>query len=652
VADVRGLLNQIWTRYRSRGIADDFAIILSLARILRESNNPQGPDTKLQPATEERYHTEEVLRLLTEAANETGGFGPLFNHHILFRLSSMLPGGRYPTPRHIAETMMHLAEVKPDHRVGDFACGSGGLLVSLPKRDNIPRSPRILGIEISPEWAELAQINARLHGIVETEIQIETGNALQVCAPSKPLFEAKFDRILMNPPFGEKVEPRLAEETLGQKVGSRSETALTTLALHKLTPEGRAAILVPSGLLFSNSTGERDLRKQLVDQYTLEAVVSLPRDAFQPFSPLQTHLLLARNTVPTEQGHVWFMQTEYDGYPAGRGRDLTQPPTGPSDLPLVENVLTSQSAAFDVTLPQDQEPLVSIKRFSSTTDVTLGAEIKAATNATLSSVSLFPTIGDSPAFILIDVAAATGGQGVCVQLILQNGNARQIDDRDSFLRGLYKPKKREETPSGSVLFRGKALGQSVAVSSGGRLIGVSVPLDDLRKRAYDLRPDQYVQRGEEKQPIESPALLLGTIRRSQRTLLQRVDSLLGRLELAPVAGQQLPSPLLKESGKPVEPFGRLSPQQEAVWNRVRKKIKKIKDENGSYTTAVLFTPNEIEESEVSEVSDTTRSTLDLLEHMGVIVPVSVADPNTGELVAFYRLVTERDHWQVAPEEPL
>ncbi|MGE0821916.1 MAG: class I SAM-dependent DNA methyltransferase [Candidatus Binatia bacterium] len=652
MADVRGLLNRVWTQYRTvRGIADDFAVILALARLLRESRDRQGLDTELPYATDERYFDENVWRILTEAANEAGGLESLFDRHILFRLSAMLPGGRYPTPRHIVETMIRLAEIKPDHQVGDFACGSGGFLVSLPKGDDIPRVPRILGIEISPEWAELAQINANLNDFVETEMQIETGNALQVCTDHKLFSAARFDRILMNPPFGEKVEPGLAEKALGQMVGSRSETALTALALHRLAPNGRAAILVPSGLLFSNSTGERELRRQLVDQYTLEAVVSLPRDAFQPFSPLQTHLLLVQNTTPAEQGQVWFMQTEYDGYPAGRSRDLTQPPPGPSDLPLVDRVLTSRATAFDATFPRDQEPLVSIKKFSSTAGVTSGVEIKAATSATLSSVSLFPAVGTLPGFMLIDAATVTSSQNVCVRLIPQEGHAEQIDDRDSFLRDLYKPKKSEQPPSGSLLFRRKTPGQSVAISADGRLLGVTVSLEDLRKPPYDLRPEQYVQKGEEQRPVESPALLLGTIRGNQRKLLQRVDSLLGRLELAPIAGQQLPSPLLMERGKPVEPFGRLSAQQQAVWNRVRKKSKKIKDENSAYATAVLFTPDEIEESETSEVSDATRATLDLLERMGVIVAVSVADPNTRESVAFYRLVTERDHRHIEPQEP-
>ena len=70
-----------------------------------------------------------------------------------------------------------------------------------------------------------------------------------------------------------------------------------------------------------------------------------------------------------------------------------------------------------------------------------------------------------------------------------------------------------------------------------------------------------------------------------------------------------------------------------------------------YDTAALFTPEEVNTGSETEVSDVTRSTLELLERMGVIVPVTIADPHTGESMAFYRRVTERDLWQFEAEAP-
>ena len=224
----------------------------------------------------------------------------LFDRHVLIRLPRMLAGGRYPTPRHIVDSMLQLTEVAPTHRLADFACGSGGFLVHRMASDDT-RPNQTVGVEISPEWARLAWANTILHDM--TTARIELGNALQICGPGGPLAEAMFDRILMNPPFGEKVDPELAAKALEQKTSSRSETTLTALALQKLADDGRAAILVPSGLLFRNSTGERDLRRRLLDEYTLEAVVSFTQrclptlqcSANAPASGVQAHTCRARS---------------------------------------------------------------------------------------------------------------------------------------------------------------------------------------------------------------------------------------------------------------------------------------------------------------------------------------------------------------------
>jgi hypothetical protein len=84
---------------------------------------------------------------------------------------------------------------------------------------------------------------------------------------------------------------------------------------------------------------------------------------------------------------------------------------------------------------------------------------------------------------------------------------------------------------------------------------------------------------------------------------------------------------------------------------VRKKVQTVRHAATPYDTAVLFTPEEVSPGSETEVSETTRSTLELLDRMGIIVPVTIADPNTGEPVAFYRCVTERDRWQFATDAP-
>jgi hypothetical protein len=230
-----------------------------------------------------------------------------------------------------------------------------------------------------------------------------------------------------------------------------------------------------------------------------------------------------------------------------------------------------------------------------------------------------------------------------LQVFLDSGETREVEERLALLRQLYKWKENAPSP-GTTVFQGSAPAQAVAISADGRLLGATMPREQLRQRSYDLRPDQYVKRPETARQVESPAILLGTIWQNQRQLGKRIDGLLGRLEVAPIASEKLPSPLLTEHDKAIEPFGVFSDEQRDVWKRVLKQVERIRNGKTSYHTAKLFTPVEVDAPGALEASANTLATLDLLERMRVIISVTIADPNTGELMEFYRRVTERDRW--------
>lgn len=644
---VRELLNQIWALFRQAGIADDLTIIEHIAALLLPKHIPNSNDElwpRIPPARP-GLDIDAIQRMLTDAADQAGGAAALFERHVLFRLPSMLPGGRYPTPRHIVISLLRLADVAPTHRLGDFACGSGGFLVHRRVAGN-DTTGQTIGVELAPEWAWLAWANVTLHGL--SSPRIIPGNALQVCGAEGALASETFDRVVMNPAFGEKIDPRLAEKALGFKVGSRSETALTALAVHRLAPDGRAAVLVPSGLLFSNSTGERELRRRLVYDLELEAVCSFSREAFQPYSTLQSHVILVRNRKPVEHSRTWFFQAERDGYPSGRGRDLMLPPMGSSDLPFMEGVFAARNSAFDATFGEPEEPLVGLKKITAVDGTLLGVVLEAVESTTLTVVECFPSADKTPAFLLAEGHRPADAHRVCIEIDLASGETRAIPNRDALLTQRYQLRRQDPAP-GTVLFRGDGPGQAVALSIDGRLLGVTVAHSVLRTQTYDLRPERYVKAPEEVAPAASPASLLASLRRNQREFQAHIDALLGRLDLAPLTEQTLPSPLLIQDGKAVEPFGVLSREQQTVWERVRKKVQTLREDKISYDAAVLFTPEEVNPGSDIDVSETTRLTLDLLERMGTIVPVTIADPNTSEPVAFYRRVTERDLWRFEAE---
>jgi type I restriction enzyme M protein len=271
--------------------------------------------------------------------------------------------------------MRRILQIETHHRLADFACGTGGFLIA--REPDEPQASEVVGIDNSPEWAHLAWANTSLHHDAQTTILV--GDPLRICGAQGLLAGKQFDRVLMNPPFGAPVDADLARATIGHETGGDSETALTALAMHVLAEEGRAAVLVPTGLLFGKNTGERGLRERLVGtgdaqgmivgDYQLKAVISLPKDALQPYGSLQTHLLLAKKRGAgqsmQERQPTWFFQAGSDGYPPGRRRDITMPPPETAnDLTYVETVLLAQDnySGEDRIFSIENRPFIGVRR--------------------------------------------------------------------------------------------------------------------------------------------------------------------------------------------------------------------------------------------------------------------------------------------------
>jgi hypothetical protein len=194
--EIASLLNAIWTAFRSAGITDDLRIIERIAALLLEQEGVQpgsGSDSDSDsplPALSvpKALNPDDVRRQLTGVSQQAGGGGVLFDRSILFRLDPMRAGGQYPPPRHIVRLMTAPVETA-GKTVADIACGSGGLLIH-------SQGSSLVGMDISPEWARIARANLRLH---EKQGDIREGNALRGIKSDE-----RFERIVMNPPFGEK----------------------------------------------------------------------------------------------------------------------------------------------------------------------------------------------------------------------------------------------------------------------------------------------------------------------------------------------------------------------------------------------------------------------------------------------------------------
>src|SRR6266487_1304198 len=379
--DVKGLLNRIWSQFRSVGVSNEDQIVEHLAALLTEDyERAASVDLQLRKPTERGdLHLDQIKEWLNQAidaADETfdirGKRAALFDRYILFQFQQ-IRNGYYPTPRHIAQYMRRLVRLKKEHTLVDFACGSGGLLVERVDPDQQPQE--IIGVDISPDWAKLAWANTRLHG--ETSATIIVKDALR--AAKEELQGRTFARILMNPPFGGSVNAQLAREVVGETT-SDSTVVLTALALQALAPEGYAAVLVPNGILFSGASGATRIRDLLTSQdkdgnfhgnFDLKAVISLPPDALKPFSAIPTHILLIQkrkaDQETPQQNITWFFRPTNDGYPKDSNRHdvLFTRHKEPNELTFVEYALQryGNEQEDDRYLPEDS-PLLVLKNIT------------------------------------------------------------------------------------------------------------------------------------------------------------------------------------------------------------------------------------------------------------------------------------------------
>jgi SAM-dependent methyltransferase len=618
-------LNNVWAAFRRAGITDDLRIIEQTAALLLEQERvPRHPSLPALSVPQE-FDLNTVRQQVEKASQQAGGAGVLFDRYILFRLDNMRPGGQYPTPRHIVHLMTALAETA-GKTVADVACGSGGLLIH-------SQGSSLVGVDISPEWARIARANLRLH---KKQGDIREGDALRVIKSDE-----RFERIVMNPPFGEKIE---------SEFGTRSETALINLALNRLATGGRAALLAPGGVLFSGSRAEEKLRQRLIDEMKLEAIITLPDDAFQPYSALTTHLLLIEKPgkeqpgkeQPVEEGCTCFLHPTYDGYVSGRGRDLTADPKTPNDLTLVKQAVTAfrQSPAFQST-PLAVQPL-------SENGALLGYVIRPAAGVSLLSVRYLPAQGKEPSMFLLEVesqeepTAQPQKKPTVWKCALPVSQApEEVQDAETLIRKRLGLKKSDPLPPPDV-FQVQTIrwGSTTRQAIGGllvktfdtehpQLMGVAIPRATLKARKYTLQPDDYLRPPEIRAELRRPHDTLLDIYRRQQALAQRMNRLAGWL-----VPQRSPEYSIPGKVDVQAPFGALSAVQLNIWQA----IEGLKEgESARPFTAADITVDGCTESE-------KRLTLEMFEAMGLIVPITLKHPESGQLLNFYRLAESNDRW--------
>jgi len=279
------------------------------------------------------YRDPETLRAFLKEINvftydHSEKLGDAFEY-LLSVLGSQGDAGQFRTPRHIIDFIVAVVNPQKNETILDPACGTAGFLISSYKHilnankrdrpgdlltaDERSRLARnLIGYDISPDMVRLSLANLYLHGFPEP--QVEEYDTLT----STDKWNEYADVILANPPFmspkgGIKPHKRFSVQS------NRSEVLFVDYIAEHLSPNGRAGVIVPEGIIFQSGGSYKTLREMLVKQY-LVAVVSLPAGVFQPYSGVKTSVLVMDKRLAKASDALLFVKIASDGFGLGAQR--------------------------------------------------------------------------------------------------------------------------------------------------------------------------------------------------------------------------------------------------------------------------------------------------------------------------------------------
>lgn len=281
--------------------------------------------------------------------------------------------GQFRTPRHLIKLMAELVEPKLGNKIADPACGTGGFLLGAyqyiltdlvrktePSKLTIdedgfesgnvssvltPKNKKILdeslvGFDIDVTMVRLGLMNLMMHGINNPHIDYKDTLSKSYNE------EAIYDIVMANPPFTGKLDKGDINPDLKIDTGSTELLFLSRIS-KMLRAGGKAAVIIPEGVLFGSSNAQKDTRQILLKENQLEAVISLPQGAFKPYTGVKTAILIftkARVDANWYTEKVWFYSVENDGYSLDDNRRK-----------LKENPLLEVKASFDAKMKTKYE---------------------------------------------------------------------------------------------------------------------------------------------------------------------------------------------------------------------------------------------------------------------------------------------------------
>ena len=261
--------------------------------------------------------------------------GDLYEY-LLSKIATSGTNGQFRTPRHIIKMMVELMKPTPSDIIVDPACGTAGFLVAASEYLKDNHSDLFLSNNLTQHFNEgmfngfdtdetmlrIASMNMMLHDVENPNIKYQDS----LSKVNKD--EEKYTMILANPPFKGSLDyDQVSDDLLKVTKTKKTELLFLALMLRILKKGGKCAVIVPDGVLFGSSKAHKSIRKEIVENNQLEAVISMPSGVFKPYAGVSTAILIFTKAGATDK--VWFYGMKADGFSLDDKRN----PIDESDIP-------------------------------------------------------------------------------------------------------------------------------------------------------------------------------------------------------------------------------------------------------------------------------------------------------------------------------
>lgn len=249
---------------------------------------------------------------------ESHAFGEIYET-ILKELQSAGSAGEFYTPRAVTDFMAQVIQPQIGETMADFACGTGGFIVSWLKElkklvntteDEEAYSNSIYGIEKKQFPYMLCVTNLLLHRLDVPQVYHSNTLLHDVLDYTE---SEKVDVILMNPPYGGSEKADVKNHFPSDLASSETADLFMSVIMYRLKQNGRAAVILPDGFLFGTDNAKVNIKKKLLREFNLHTIIRLPGSVFSPYTSITTNILFFDNTHPTEE--TWFYRLDMpEGY--------------------------------------------------------------------------------------------------------------------------------------------------------------------------------------------------------------------------------------------------------------------------------------------------------------------------------------------------